>query len=62
MVERPEIVADKHLEYLDDLRESAVTNMWGAVPWLEDEFFLDNSDARTILFYWMHSFSERHPK
>jgi len=61
-VERPEIVEDDHLEYLDVLRESGVTNMYGAGPYLQREFEIDQKDAHAILSYWMKSFSERHPK
>ena len=60
-VDKPEIVTDDHLEYLDDLRESGATNMFGAAPYLEDEFALSRKDARTVLVYWMESFTERHP-
>lgn len=59
-VERPVIVEDEHLEYLDELRESGITNMFGATPYLQDEFDLNRNDARTILKYWMRSFGERH--
>ena len=55
-VERPEIVENKHLVYLDELRESGVTNMYGATPYLQIEFNLDKDDARTILKYWMDTF------
>ena len=59
--ERPEIVEEEHLEYLDDLRESGVTNMYGARPYLLDAFpELTKEEAREILLYWMRSFSERH--
>ena len=59
-IERPAIVEDEHLEYLDDLRESGATNMFGARPYLMDAFEMNGADARTILLYWMKSFSERH--
>ena len=55
-VERPEIVEDKHLDYLDVVRESGVTNMYGAAPYLEEEFDINTRDARTVLQYWMDSF------
>jgi uncharacterized protein YciI len=58
--ERPEFVTDEHLEYLDELRESGVTNMFGAAPYVEDEFELTREQARRVLTYWMHTFSERH--
>ena len=62
-VERPEIVDEEHLEYLDDLRESGVTNMYGAAQYLVEDFpELSESDARAVLTYWMRSFSERYPK
>lgn len=61
MNKKPEIVTDEHLEYLDDLRESGETNMFGAAPYVQREFALDRKDAVSILNYWMKSFSERHP-
>ena len=59
MIERPEIVSEDHLEDLDDLRESGITNMYGAGAYLQEEFDLSRTDARTVLKYWMESFSER---
>jgi hypothetical protein len=58
-IERPTIVEDEHLEYLDDLRESGATNMFGAAPWLKREFSLSPAEARAVLSYWIHTFSER---
>ena len=60
--ERPTYCEDEHLEYLDGLRESGVTNMFGARPYLQEEFALPKSEAGAILSYWMQSFSIRHPK
>jgi hypothetical protein len=61
-IERPGIVSDDHLTYLDTLRESGVTNMYGAGPYLESNFDVNRADARTILLYWMRTFSQRHPR
>ena len=55
---RPEIVTDEHLEYLDALRESGDTNMFGAGPYIEEEFNLNKSDAKVIVLYWMKSFGK----
>lgn len=60
-VNRPDIVEDAHLAYLDKLRESGVTNMFGAAPYLQTMFGLNRNDAKEILLYWMASFEERHP-
>lgn len=60
MIPRPELVTDEHLEYLDTLRDSGVTNMWGAGEYLEKRYEIDDKTASTILFYWMKSFGERH--
>jgi hypothetical protein len=61
-VERPAIVTDEHLEFLDDLRESGVTNMWGAGSYLRRRFRkLTEEQSSVVLAYWMRSFSERHP-
>ena len=51
---------EEYFEYLDQLRESGVTNMFGATPYLVEEFGVDRSTARRVLTEWMRSFSERH--
>ena len=56
---RPDIVTDEHLAFLDDLRTSGVTNMFGAGAYLEAEFGLERKEARGILSYWMKSFEQR---
>jgi len=59
MTERPEIVEDEHLEFLDDLRESGVTNMYGCAPYIQQEFYmLSIREAREIAVYWMHTFGK----
>lgn len=55
---RPENVTDEHLEYLDDLRESGVTNMFGASPYLVRRFSLQDTSAGEILDYWMDTFGD----
>lgn len=54
------IWTDEHLKYLDVLRDTGVTNMWGAAPYLEATFNLSNADAKKILVHWMETFGERH--
>lgn len=52
---------EKYFIFLDDLRESGVTNMFGARPYLMEEFSkLTDAQAREILSQWMKTFSERH--
>lgn len=62
--ERPEFCTDDHLVFLDRLRESGKTNMFGATPYVEKAFkeLRKDNKARDVLLYWMSSFSERHPK
>jgi hypothetical protein len=55
---RPASVTQEHLEYLDELRESGETNMFGARPYLINEFGLDKREAAEILSYWMKSFGD----
>lgn len=52
-------VTQEHLEFLDDLRESGETNMFGAGPYVQKEFGVDRGEARDIVLYWMETFSER---
>ena len=54
-------VMEAHLVYLDRLRESGITNMYGACPYLQDAFpDLTDHQAGEILLYWMDTFTERH--
>ncbi len=58
---KPGIVKDEHLQFLDGLRETSVTNMYGTGEYIQDEFGVSRVEARAILGYWMESYSERHP-
>jgi len=49
----------EYYSYLDVLRESGVTNMFGAAPYLMDEFGLDKRVAREVLMSWMESYRDR---
>ena len=42
--------------YLDNLRESGETNMFGAGQYLMMEFGLDKHEARAILKEWMETY------
>lgn len=42
--------------YLDELRESGSTNMFGAAPYLQQEFMVSSKEARKILTMWMATF------
>lgn len=43
-------------EYLDGLRESGATNMFGAAPYLERDLDLRVDEARSALSAWMKTF------
>jgi hypothetical protein len=55
---RPDYVTDEHLVYLDKLRESGVTNMFGAASYVCAKFKVTPDVGRSILGYWMESFGE----
>ena len=62
VIERPDVAdLDDILKYLDDLRDSGATNMFGAAPYLVRAFALNRNLANNILGYWMQTFSLRHP-
>jgi len=46
------------LEYLNMLRITGVTNMFGATPYIEDEFGLDKKESRRLLSLWMKNFND----
>ena len=47
-----------YFSYLVELRDSGVTNMLGAAPYLEDKFWLEPSEAKEVLRLWIKSFEE----
>ncbi len=52
----------KYFDYLDRLRQSGETNMFGAVPYLQKQFFelaLDRKKAAQVLQAWMDSHHEK---
>ena len=44
--------------YLNRLRESGETNMYGASPYLQEQFFVNRREASKILTDWMAWVSE----
>ena len=48
----------EYFDYLDDLRESGRTNMWGAGAYLRAEQGLDRHEAEAVLSAWMDTFSD----
>ena len=47
-------------EFLDDLRESGETNMFGAGPHVMEEFMVDRREAKAFVMEWMRTFEARH--
>lgn len=54
--QRAEGITEEMLDYLDDLRESGDTNMFGAAPYVQSQFGLSKSEAREVVLYWMKTF------
>jgi hypothetical protein len=49
-------MTDEHSDYLIALRDSGVTNMWGAGAYLEAYFGISRKEASAILVEWIESF------
>jgi hypothetical protein len=47
---------NEYYEYLNALRGSGVVNMWGAGAYLQDQFGLSRTEARTIVIAWMKQY------
>ena len=56
IVSREELI--EYFSYLDRLRQSGVTNMFGASPYIQEEFGVSRRLANSILSTWMKTFSE----
>lgn len=47
---------EDYFTYLDELRASGVTNMYGAGPYLQDEFGIGTKQASAVVGVWMATF------
>jgi len=50
---------DEIFEYLDNLRESGICNMYESGKFVREEFGLGRYEARDIVIEWMQTFSQR---
>ncbi len=48
----------EYFDFLEDLRLSGRTNMFGASPYLEKEFGLSPKKAKEVLVEWMKTYNE----
>ena len=48
-------------DFLIELRDSGETNMFGAAPYLMNEFGMTRYEAKDALLEWMRSFRMSHP-
>ena len=46
-------------KFLDTLRESGESNMFGAGPYIQERFGTTKYDANRFLVKWMETFTER---
>ena len=46
------------LTYLNMLRDSGATNIFGATPYIEEEFDLNSKEAKRLLMLWMANFND----
>jgi hypothetical protein len=50
---------EQYFNFLDALRDSGQTNMFGAGPWLQRAFGLERHEAKDIVLEWMNTYGER---
>ena len=50
---------EEMFEYLDNLRECGVVNMFGATPYVQEAFDLKKDEAQQILKEWMENYGKR---
>jgi len=49
----------EYFSFLDELRESGVTNMYGSPPYLTRKFGLPSRDARRVFVLWSETIGDR---
>tara|TARA_R110001583_G_scaffold9615_4_gene45416 strand:- start:256 stop:654 length:399 start_codon:yes stop_codon:yes gene_type:complete len=66
MINKQDIIFDEISNevylYLEELRESGLTNMFGAVPYIEDSFQVNKSLAKKLLNTWMENYDTQRDK
>lgn len=53
------VLTQEHHDFLIELRDSGVTNMWGATPYIQREFGLNHDEAKDILLEWIDYMTSR---
>ena len=48
----------KYFDWIEKLRQSGVTNMYGAVPYIQDHFLITDEEATVLLVYWMNHYND----
>ena len=46
------------MEFLNFLRNTGVTNMFGSAPYVQEEFGIEKKEARRLVSLWMSNFNE----
>ena len=49
---------DQVNSFLDELRESGSTNMFGATPYIQKQFGITKYDAQRFLVNWMENYGK----
>jgi hypothetical protein len=55
----PEGMTSDHFEYLDELRDSGRTNMYGAARYLVDEMEVPEAKSHKYVIHWLETFEAR---
>ena len=53
------VMDEKYINYLNDLRESGETNMFGAAIYVEQTFGVSKDESRKIVKHWMKNFKNK---
>lgn len=49
---------EEYYMFLEDLRLSGITNMYGATSYLEEAFDISRNKASAVLLEWMQNYEE----
>ena len=50
---------ERMFNFLDNLRDSGICNMFGSGMYLEEMFGINKRESKAIVLEWMETFSER---
>lgn len=62
LTEDEKVRYEKQFIFLEELRSSGIVNMYGATPYLQEQFKMEYQEAVRVLSLWIKNYEELFPR